>query len=275
MTDTYREQVLRYRVMKQLNDPKRNPDGNWSLVFSTMDLDVAQKVLLEQVQTWGKLGDAFKIEDGGQVTYVERSMWLQQMNKFNQVHNESLANIVSLLEDKDASMKHIANWLFETKHNPYGFLPESWAGGMKTATGFESLLNCIHHALIDDGEISFPVVNGEPRIRFVGKWEDNAEYLVLTRQERRWYDGEERYFGSFKDRLKVTWLNTVFEFTKAKDEYELNQLKHYFLMDAARQGVEYALKHYGDREQFNKEWINEVADYKKKVCGSGMVNHGI
>jgi hypothetical protein len=72
---TYREQVLRYRVMRQLNDVERNPEGDWSLVFSTMDKDVAQEVLLEQVQTWGKTGDAFKMKDAGEITYIERSAW--------------------------------------------------------------------------------------------------------------------------------------------------------------------------------------------------------
>jgi long-subunit acyl-CoA synthetase (AMP-forming) len=40
-----------------------------------MDKDVAQEVLLEQVQTWGKTGDAFKMKDAGEITYIERSAW--------------------------------------------------------------------------------------------------------------------------------------------------------------------------------------------------------
>ena len=61
----YQESVYQYRVMRQLNDPERNPEGNWSLVFSAMDKQTAFEVLQEEVARWGKNGDAFRIKDAG------------------------------------------------------------------------------------------------------------------------------------------------------------------------------------------------------------------
>lgn len=75
MSNTYREQVLRFRVMKQLNDPERNPEGNWSLFYSTGNVIDAEAVAAEQTERWAKCGDQFKVVDAGEATYIERSMW--------------------------------------------------------------------------------------------------------------------------------------------------------------------------------------------------------
>lgn len=73
---TYQEPVYQYRVMRQLNDVERNPDGDWTLVFSSLDKQTAFEVLQEEVATWGKTGDAFKIKDAGvPVQHITRSMW--------------------------------------------------------------------------------------------------------------------------------------------------------------------------------------------------------
>jgi hypothetical protein len=72
---SYREQVLRYRVMRQLNDQERNPNGDWSLVYSSMDHNNAIEEMQHQVDVWAKCGDAFKVVDAGQVTYIDREMW--------------------------------------------------------------------------------------------------------------------------------------------------------------------------------------------------------
>jgi hypothetical protein len=49
--------------MRQMNDPERNPEGNWSLVYSTSNEADAKDVMLDFVTTWSDLGDRFKIVD--------------------------------------------------------------------------------------------------------------------------------------------------------------------------------------------------------------------
>jgi hypothetical protein len=73
---TYQEPVYQYRVMRQLNDAERNPNGDWSLVFSTMDFNDALDELQHQIAIWAKTGDAFKIKNAGvPVEYITRSAW--------------------------------------------------------------------------------------------------------------------------------------------------------------------------------------------------------
>jgi hypothetical protein len=72
----YQERVLQYRVMRQLNDAERNPEGAWSLVFSSSDKQTALEVLMEEVERWGKTGDAFKMKDAGVAeTVITREVW--------------------------------------------------------------------------------------------------------------------------------------------------------------------------------------------------------
>ena len=74
--NTYREKVLRYRVMRQMNDPERNPSGAWSLVYSTSVMQNALDEMVHQVQSWGTLGDSFKIVDSGVAeSFIERLLY--------------------------------------------------------------------------------------------------------------------------------------------------------------------------------------------------------
>lgn len=73
---TYQEPVYQYRVMRQMNDLERNPEGAWSLVYSTMDMQNALDELKEQIAIWGRTGDAFKfVNSEVPVQYITRSAW--------------------------------------------------------------------------------------------------------------------------------------------------------------------------------------------------------
>ena len=72
---TYNETVFRFRVMRQLNDVERNPEGSWSLVYSTPDEQDAKDVLLDQVTKWEDLGDRFKIVDNKVASVITREVY--------------------------------------------------------------------------------------------------------------------------------------------------------------------------------------------------------
>ena len=101
-----------------------------------------------------------------------------RLKNIEEKHQTDLKEIQVCLNDECEEMRAITNLLIQTDVNPYGFLPNEWANGFDTSSGFASLLHMIYHALVDDGEISFPIVNGEPRIRFVSRWEDNYEHFM-------------------------------------------------------------------------------------------------
>lgn len=71
----YEEPVGRYKVMKQLNDPERNPEGAWSLIYSTSDPADAEEVANEQRQRFGKFGDVVKVVDAGAASSIKRPMY--------------------------------------------------------------------------------------------------------------------------------------------------------------------------------------------------------
>jgi hypothetical protein len=126
---------------------------------------------------------------------------------------------------------------------------------MSDAVGFASLCGHIHHALVDDGEINFIAVNGSPRITFLERWIEGFEDRVLTDQER---DFKANGIGGRKREYTVSYFDGVASFIAAADLYEAESLKKCFLWDARRQGVDFAVEHYGKRPFFQQAWIDLI-----------------
>jgi hypothetical protein len=64
MVETYQEPVYRFRVLRQLNDALRNPEGEWTLLFSSDSFRQAMRVKEQEIRE-DKFGDQYKIEDSG------------------------------------------------------------------------------------------------------------------------------------------------------------------------------------------------------------------
>jgi hypothetical protein len=141
-------------------------------------------------------------------------------------------------------MTTITNFLLETDANPYAIFPDN-GGYMGSAENFASLLHQIYHALVDDGDICFPVVNGEPRICFVWKHEDNIKKYVLSKTEQQM----ERNYGS---EYEITFLDNVDDFISAFKAFQIADIKRCFLKDAESQGIEFAVKHYSHYKCFDQ-----------------------
>jgi hypothetical protein len=183
---------------------------------------------------------------------------INRLEKFQKAHDEALENINSMLntdKDYEQDFKLLIRWLMETEINPYSILPECWAGSVNDAVSFEGLCRHIHHAMVDDGEIEFITVNDEPRIVFVGAWEEKFEDRVLTEQE---YDMKYRGYGGRSMTFNIVLLEkNVQKFIEARLAFDIADLRRCFEWDAA-DGLEHAIKHYGDNPLFKTEWIVEV-----------------
>ena len=172
---------------------------------------------------------------------------MTRFEEFQENYEGAVEHIKHFLVHENKEMNHLANWLYFTRHNPYGiFCADHWASSMSSAEMFANLLSHIHHALLDDGDISFPVVNGNPRIAFVHRHDSNVEKYILTRQEQEWSSNV------------ITWLDNAFQFTEAFDENEAAQLKKHFLRDVRKHGLEFAIKHYESKPEFNNVWIGDL-----------------
>jgi hypothetical protein len=85
MSESYKERVGRYRVMRHDELPEEhkaayraegiNPDDLWSLVWSFDDEAAAIKCLADE-ESYPRKYSSWKVVDGGEAVEIERSAWL-------------------------------------------------------------------------------------------------------------------------------------------------------------------------------------------------------
>lgn len=103
---------------------------------------------------------------------------MNRFHLFEQRYQTALNRIQKYLEPDERynpPMDGLVRWMLTTDANPYSYLPKKQACMLNSATGFESLLDQIHHALYDDGDITFVRVRGVPQIAFVDRHDINDE----------------------------------------------------------------------------------------------------
>ncbi len=172
---------------------------------------------------------------------------MKKFEEFEKAHQDAMRDIKEYSTKSQSEMMAITNYLLKTEDNPYSFLPKGWEGSIATSTDFLSLLNVIHHALFDDGDISFPIVNGEPRIALVSRHTENYLDFILT-------DNEIKDLKSGKKQYTVKQCKDVLDFIEKHQEYFKNQVKNWFTNDAAREGLDFALEYYQKYSNFDQKW---------------------
>lgn len=184
-----------------------------------------------------------------------------KMSRLTRRHESALEYIYSCLNNSsEPEMQAITRLLLETDANPYSYLPNLWAGHLDSATDLESLLHMIHHALYDDGEISYPVVNGEPRIRF--QWPDDDKDIKFTL-----CSVELDYYQRYQKKFRVEFCKDIFDFVNRHKEYHRTDIRSCYIHDAARHGFDFANQVYSKYAVFDPEWEfdDEVVDQVKKI----------
>lgn len=192
-----------------------------------------------------------------------------RLKNIEENHQTDLKEIRDFLNDECEEMRAITKLLVETDVNQYGFLPNEWANGFDTSSGFASLLRMIYHALIDDGEISFPIVNGEPRIRFVSRWEDNYEQYALNETEKHFKRARGKAYN-------IKHCKDVFDFIEKFNAYDYNETRRCFINDAARRNIDFAVEHYSRYVSFDPNWefddqiLEEIEKVRQKHIKAGL-----
>ena len=166
-------------------------------------------------------------------------------------YQQAVSDIKVYQKNSDPDMQALTLLLLETDANPYSFLPDSWAARFNTADGFASLLHHIHHALYDDGEISFPVIGGEPKISFIGPYEQDYASLILKEH------GYNRSALRYSHDPEIVMCSDALDFVLKFKEYHKNILKHWFTNDVRAHGVEFAVRHYSKYKNFDPAWALE------------------
>jgi hypothetical protein len=152
----------------------------------------------------------------------------QHLSSWRKSFDASMVAIEGYRNHSNHGMRRIACWLTETSANPYDYLDRSYAGYFSSADSFASLLQLIHHALLDDGAICFVVVNGRPMIAFEDKFEienvDLRSSIELMVADRR---GVKRQYEL---------LDGVDAFIERRDQYERLRLESLRLRQAVADG---------------------------------------
>ena len=182
------------------------------------------------------------------------------MNKFKtfkKVYEEAVESIHRFIDDP-SDMNELAAWLMTTDASPYSYLQEGYASMMSTAEGCDGLLATIHHAVYDDGDITFVKVDDAPRIVFAHKHDDDFRKLVLSVQEQ---EIEKRLiFGKTRQyEIEVLSIKPN-DFPKIYNAYQLKELQRCFSCDAGRNGIDFAVEHYKKYACFSEDWVKICAD---------------
>lgn len=176
---------------------------------------------------------------------------MQKFAEFQKNYNDALETINTFLNPYHP-MQKLVRWMMETDANPYSYLPKNYASMTFSAEGFAGILRSIHHNLYDDGDVTIVKTNGEPRITFVWKHENNFNDLVLSGLGLSKTEKENSNI-----QVEILDINPI-DFGDVYDEWYREQIKSWFLNDAEWQSVEFAVKYYSKYKFFDHSWINEV-----------------
>jgi hypothetical protein len=188
---------------------------------------------------------------------------------YKKVYEDAVKSIQRFIDDP-SDMNEFAAWLMDTDANPYSYLEQGYADLMSTAEGCAGLLETIHHAVYDDGDITFVTVDDQPRIVFAHRFDEGFRDVVLCRQEK---EIEKRLiFGKTKSyKIEVLDIKPN-DFPKIYNAYQLSELKRCFSYDAGRNGIDFAVEHYRKYACFSEDWVeicaDEIAKWSKFYHGS-------
>ena len=180
---------------------------------------------------------------------------MNNFKKFKKNYDEAIETINSFLKGPE-SMTELVKWLMTTDANSHSYLTQNWATSTYSAEGMAGLLNYIHHAVVDDGDITFVKVNGEPRIVFAHQFDDNFRDVVLSPHEKEMEKRRKEYRINLLYEIEVLDIKPN-DFGKVYDEYYRGQVKKWFLSDAKHHSVEFAKEHYKEYNCWDETWIEE------------------
>ena len=102
-----------------------------------------------------------------------------RIEDLDMAHEEAIHYIMKA--QKDEYIGNFTKWLMNTEV-PYVDVFEKGWNSFNSSIEVESFLSIVRHALIDDGDISFPVINGVPNLIFHQKSEVSPTLISLVKQ---------------------------------------------------------------------------------------------
>lgn len=150
--------------------------------------------------------------------------------------------------------EELFHWLLNTEVHPYGvFFDPGFSDLAGSIQGLMSLFFNLHHALMDDGDLSFIEVNDVPHIVFLHPSDFDNEQAFWECVNRQ---GVER---SYLKSPQCSLLDiSVSEFIVRAEAYETALIRRCFLTDSRRFSLDFVMEHYGDKACFDPAWVEEA-----------------
>lgn len=176
-------------------------------------------------------------------------------------HDDAVARIQQCLEPSqyEPQIHGLVQWMLTTESNSYAYLPHEWAGAINSAEAFANLVDHIHHAVYDDGDLCFVTVNGEPRIAFVNPHEDNFRDQVITKNDRALAERRALIDRDSDIVLEVLTI-TPNQFGEIQEAWEIERSKKSFAWEAAHSGLDRAIATATRFKRYSPDWLVECAE---------------
>jgi uncharacterized short protein YbdD (DUF466 family) len=87
-----------------------------------------------------------------------------------------------------SKFRQLAKWLMENPHNEYSYMPSGYQNFRSNPFETVSLLSTLHHALLDDGEVSFVKLKVEGEVRrvfMIFAWDNEDYFIPLCQKENK------------------------------------------------------------------------------------------
>ena len=150
---------------------------------------------------------------------------MTKLEQFEAGFAEAKAKYLEIMNgENDAAV--LFKWIAENSINEWSVFHDG-ANGCSSLEGWVGMYHTLHHALYDDGDVTFVKTKGQgPRIMFYGHWEDNFEQLFMQR-----FGDDKMMAASF---AIVGYMSTVQEFIAEYDSHEAEIEAMYERMSAVR-----------------------------------------
>lgn len=172
----------------------------------------------------------------------------KKLKEFNKSYKEDMIYIQKTISE-DSEFGRFALHLLTTERNSSFIINSDYY--KDDANNFADLLRNIHHALMDDGEITFYLVDDVPRFSLEYNFDINNCLLSI----------EKKLSEDLKDTIECQYnckiLNvSIDDWIKLSEEYHIKNLKEMFLFDMELEHD--SLEYYRKYKDFNENWIKEI-----------------
>lgn len=194
---------------------------------------------------------------------------MRQLVAFQKNYDHAVNGIHMHLQSGYPEFVELVNLLLTTDANPYGFCPTGYTDAFYSAQSFDSLCCAIHHALYDDGDITFYVVGNEPRFGFFCRHELTDENCL---------NSTEKHFVKTRGNVYNYRSVTIQEWILLFNEFHDSEVRRYFISDAVRHGIEFAVSSNDHYARFDPDWVfdeeilKEIATNRQTLIDCGMLD---